>query len=114
MMITPAEALLCALLEPSSKEPPDVEKDHGGDAVRAKARVLRLPDVTLSPHGEIPRVLLIAIVIAPAARRSSQGSSRVKADDLHYTSRAVAHVRTASAGSNGSHTTCDLTAAAGE
>src|ERR1051325_9998645 len=113
MMITPAEVLLCALLEEPSKELAEIEKDQSGDAVRAKSRVLRLPNRTLSPHGEIPHVLFIAIVIALAARRSSQGSSRVKADDLHYTARAIADARTASAGSNGRHSTASLTIAAG-
>src|SRR5215472_4150225 len=113
MVITPPEVPLRPLSEQPSKELAEIEEDQGGDAVRAKARVLRLPDRTLSPHDEIPRVLFIAIVITPAACRSSQGLSRVKADHLHYPAGAVADTRTSSARGNGSRATAGLTVAAG-
>src|SRR5579864_2724976 len=48
----PREPRLCALSEQPPKELPDIEEDQSGDAVRSKARILRFPNRTLSPHDE--------------------------------------------------------------
>src|SRR6516225_11327705 len=104
--------LLSTLSEQSPKELAEIEKDQGGDAVWTKARVLRLPDRTLSPHDEIPRGLLIPTVITPAASCSSQGLSGVKTDHLYDTAGPVADGRTASTCSNGGRASAGLTVAA--
>src|SRR5437016_1289689 len=109
MVITPMN--LCTLSKQPAKELPDIKKDQSGDAVRSKARILRLPN-TLSPHDEIPRVLSIAVIFTSAPSYFSQGPSRVKTNHLHHTTRTVVESGSTCAGSNGGRTTAVLTTVA--